>query len=265
MRVATITAILTALFASAVLVADGARAQSREERDALRQEIQALKDGQSAILKELRELRSLLGARQGAAPAAATDITVDTAGAPVLGKRDAPVVLVEFSDFQCPFCARYVHQTFPQIERDYIATGKLRYVMRDFPIESLHAQAPKGHEAARCAGDQGKFWPMHERLFANQRAMSPADLKAHARAVGLDMTAFDRCFDSGRHAAAIRTDLADGQRAGVRGTPSFFVGVAEPNGSKVRVLKFLVGAQPYEQFKSAIDSVLQAAHNSPAR
>ena len=258
------TALPIVLFVSLAIAAGPARAQSREEMDALRQEVQALKDGQSAILRELRELRGLLGARPGAPPAAA-DITLDTAGAPALGKRDAPVVLVEFSDFQCPFCARYVRQTFPQIEREYIGTGKLRYVMRDFPIESLHAQAPKGHEAGRCAGDQGKFWPMHERLFANQRAMSPTDLKAHARALGLDMAAFDRCLDSGRHAAAIRADLADGQRAGVRGTPSFFVGVAEPNGSKVRVLKFLVGAQPYEQFKSAIDSVLQAAHNSPPR
>ena len=146
----------------------------------------------------------------------------------------------------------------PQLQREYIGPGKLRYVARDFPLESIHPQAFKAAEAAHCAGEHKAFWEMHERLFANQRALGPGDLAGHAQALGLDVPAFQGCLASGKYAARIRQDLADGQKAGVTGTPSFFLGVIEPDGSRVKVVRVLKGAQPHAAFKEAIDSLLAA-------
>ena len=126
---------------------------------------------------------------------------------------------------------------------------------REFPLESIHPQAFKAAEAALCAGDQGKYWEMHDRLFANQRALAPADLTAHAQALGLE-AAFTRCLDGGQKTAKIRRDLADGQKAGVTGTPSFFVGVVDGKGGPVKIVQTLKGAQAFPAFKAAIDSVL---------
>ena len=146
----------------------------------------------------------------------------------------------------------------PQIEREYIKTGKLKYVARDFPLESIHPLAFKAAEAAHCAGEQGKYWEMHSRLFENQRALSLKDLPQHAQALGLDAPKFQQCLESGKYASRIRKDLADGQKAGITGTPGFFLGVTEPNDPKVKALRVLKGAQPYASFKDAIDSLLSS-------
>ena len=181
-------------------------------------------------------------------------LTLD--GDPIKGDRNARLVLVEFTDYQCPFCARHVRDTFPQLEADYIKTGKLRYVTREFPLESIHPQAFKASEAALCAGDQGKYWEMHARLFANQRALGADQLGAHAQAVGLDEAKFSQCLSGGTKAAKVRRDLADGAKAGVTGTPAFFLGVAD--GATVKVVRVIKGAQPLASFKEAIDSALAA-------
>jgi len=146
----------------------------------------------------------------------------------------------------------------PQIEQEYIKTGKVKYVVRDFPLESIHKDAFKAAEAAHCAGDQGAYWEMHTRLFANQRALGPKDLPQHAQAQGLDVPMFQRCLESGKYAARIRKDLEDGQRAGVTGTPGFFLGVTGSNDPKVKILRVLKGAQPYASFKEAIDTLLSS-------
>ena len=135
-------------------------------------------------------------------------------------------------------------------------TGKIKFITRDFPLESIHPQAFKAAEAARCAGDQGKYWEMHDRLFANQGALGLPDLPRHAEALALDVAKFHQCVESGTYGASVRSDQADGQRAGVSGTPTFFLGLTEPNGSQVKALRTLVGAQPYSAFKAAIDSLL---------
>ena len=144
----------------------------------------------------------------------------------------------------------------PQIEKEYIKTGKVKYVARDFPLEAIHKDAFKAAEAAHCAGDQGHYWEMHTRLFANQRALGLKDLPQHAQAQGLDVPKFQRCLESGKYAARIRKDLEDGQKAGVTGTPGFFLGVTVPNDPTVKVIRVLKGAQPYTSFKEAIDSLL---------
>jgi len=163
---------------------------------------------------------------------------------PARGEENAPVTMIEFSDFQCPFSARHFQQVFPQIEKEYIATGKVKYYFRDFPL-SFHQYAQKAAEAARCANEQGKFWEYHDKVFANQKAISLENLKEWAKELGLDMAKFSDCLDSGRFEQAVKEDFADGQSAGVRGTPSFFI-----NGQMV------VGAKPFERFQEVIEEEL---------
>jgi predicted DsbA family dithiol-disulfide isomerase len=167
---------------------------------------------------------------------------------PSKGPADAAVTIVEFSDFQCPACA----QATPTVKRLLEQfPGKVRLVFRDFPL-AMHPEAPKAAEAAGCAAEQGKFWEMHDRLFANQSALKPPDLKKHAAELGLDAPKFDACLDSGKQAAAQKVDLEEGRKLGVGGTPTFFV-----NG------RLLPGMPPYQAFAELIEDEL--ARNAPAR
>jgi len=124
----------------------------------------------------------------------------------------------------------------------------------DLPLESIHKFAFKGAEAARCAGEQGKFWEMHDRLFANQTSLEPA--KPHAEAVGLDVAKFEGCLSAGKYAEAIRKDMAEAQKAGINGTPAFFLAYTDPTSSKVKTVARLSGAQPFAAFKAQIDQLL---------
>jgi protein-disulfide isomerase len=162
---------------------------------------------------------------------------------PARGPEKAPVTIVEFSDFQCPFCSRAI-KTVDEVMKAY--PNDVRLVFRQFPLE-FHKQAPKAAEAALCAADQNKFWEFHDTLFANQSALQPDKLKEHAKTVGLDTAKFNKCLDSGEKAAAVKTDQEAGQKVGVNGTPAFFI-----NGI------LLSGAQPFDEFKSVIDAELQA-------
>ena len=165
--------------------------------------------------------------------------------------------MVEFSDFQCPFCERYVHETDAQLAKEYVDTGKLRVAFMDFPLESMHPFAFKAAETARCAGEQGKFWEMRAALFENQK--TPADFSnwtAQAAALRLKMPEFERCLSSGKYASEIRKDVAQGQAAGINGTPGFFLAVTDPGSTKVKTLRFINGAQPYPAFKAQIDALL---------
>ena len=230
--------------------------QTSEQLKALRKEIETLKQGQSAIQKELQEIKNLLRGRVATPPPEPQNVVLSVKDDPFKGEKNAKITLVEFSDYQCPFCSRYFRETMPQLERDYILTGKVKYVFRNFPIESIHPLAFKAAEAANCAGEQGKYWEMHDRLFANQNTLAPQDLPSHAQMLGLDLPKFQQCLDSGKHATKIRNDLADGQKAGVQGTPSFFLGLTEANDVKVKAARVIRGAQPYTAFKEAIDSLL---------
>lgn len=165
----------------------------------------------------------------------------------VLGDPGAPVTIVEFSDYQCPFCARYFLETWPRLKVDFVDTGRVRYVFKDYPLTSIHPQAPKAHEAARCAGEQGAYWEMHDQLFGGQSEWANSsdpvtNFKEYAAELGLDKGQFDSCLDGGRLGDAVYEDLAEGARLGVQGTPTFFV-----DGYP------LVGAQPFEAFQLVID------------
>jgi protein-disulfide isomerase len=128
----------------------------------------------------------------------------------------------------------------------------------DFPLESIHSEAFKAHEAANCAGDQGKYWEMHARIFTNNKALSEKDLIQSGEAIGLESSKFLECLSSNKHASEIRDDMSQGQRAGVRGTPSFFFGITKPGETKIKVTKMLRGAQGFSSFKTTIDGLLSA-------
>jgi protein-disulfide isomerase len=172
----------------------------------------------------------------------------------MLGRPDAPVTIVEFSDYQCPFCQRFFAATLPTLKTEYIDAGKVRYVFRDYPIDKLHPLARKAAEAAHCAGDQGKYWEMHDMLFQNQNALAVAQLTDHARTLGLNVRTFDECLSSGMHAARVARGVTDAATAGVQGTPGFVIG--KTTAGDVIVGTPVRGARPVETFRQIIDRAL---------
>ena len=171
-------------------------------------------------------------------------VEVATTGS-ALGPMDAPVTIVEFSDYECPYCQR-AEPTIQQVLKQY--EGKIRFVYKHFPLESIHPRARGASEAASCAEDQGKFWEYHELVFAAEDGLEMAALEGYAKQLELDEAAFSACMAEKRHAARVTQDLQDGQSAGVNSTPTFFV-----NGIKVK------GAQPFSEFQRLIEAELATA------
>ena len=167
--------------------------------------------------------------------ASAIDVSVDDD--PVLGNEDALVTIVEFSDFQCPFCKKANDEALSLVKENYVKTGKVKLVFRDFPLE-FHPEAEVAALAAECADEQGKFWEYHDVLFANQDSLGDANYKVWAEELGLDTEQFNDCYKSLKYLDEVRSDLVDGQKYGVSGTPAFFV-----DG------RLISGAQPYSVFK----------------
>jgi predicted DsbA family dithiol-disulfide isomerase len=218
------------------------------EADAFKQIEPGLRQQQQRARQSafLRELRQKYGVKILLEP---TRMSVDITGAPVRGNVNAPVTIVEFSDFQCPFCAR-ARPTVNRVREVY--GDKVRIIFRDFPLQ-MHAQATKAAEAASCAGEQGKFWEMHDRMFASPAKLQVPDLKQQAADLGLKADAFGECLDSGKYAATWQQGLADGTKYGVTGTPAFFI-----NGRP------LMGARPFEDFAQVIDDELERGGVAPA-
>jgi protein-disulfide isomerase len=195
-------------------------------------------------------IKSLLSGGDGTEPPTVPMTTFDLTGAPTKGPAEAPVTIVEFSDFQCGFCLR-ANSTVAQVLEKY--QGKVRLVFKHYPLVELHPAAPSGHRAALAAHEQGKFWEMHDRIFANQRGMTRQDFLGHAGALGLDMTKFIADLDGPRLQAVLDRDLGEGRKVGVEGTPTFFI-----NGTPV------VGSQPIDVFVKVIDKALADAQSSAA-
>ncbi len=260
-----ITSILGAIAVISVSVIQPVWAAStKQEVIELKQEVAALKEGQESMQEDLAEIKKLLeeGARAPAAPAAPrfTETEVSIGAAPFLGAEDATVTLMEFSDYQCPFCSRHYREVMPTLVEDYVESGQLKYVMRENPILSIHPRAMAASQAALCAQDQGRYWEMHNLIFDNQRQLTDEDLKAHAGTLGLDTAAFNDCLDTGKHEDRVQDDLAEGRKLGIRGTPGFVIGLTDPDDpNQATMMQFINGAQPLENFKRAIDELLEEA------
>jgi protein-disulfide isomerase len=166
------------------------------------------------------------------------------------GDPRTSLVLVEFSDFQCPFCGQYARDTYQALKREFIDAGHVRYAFMNFPLERLHPLAWKAHEAAACAGMQGKFWAMHGRLFSNQQLQTLPDLMQHAGALRLKEGAFASCLEGSMH-ERIAHQVAEGEKLGVKSTPTFFIGRSESDG-RLRLERKIVGAQPTTVFRTAL-------------
>lgn len=253
-------AVLAVLVALTILPASASSAQtSSKELKSLRAEIRKLGAEQRAMQKQLAEIKELLQARQPSVPGAPPNIVLNIEGLTYKGAPNSKLIIVEFSDYQCPFCGRYAQETLSRIEKDYIQTGQVKYIFSPLPLESIHPQAFKAAESTYCAGDQGKYWQMHDQLFSNQQALSVRELSLHAQVIGLNVQTFQQCLFSEKYVPKIRTGIAEASNAGVQSTPTFLFGLTSPNSSQVKILKVVSGAQPYQAFKATIDSLLDAA------
>ena len=227
------------------------KAQLKGEEEKIREQIRAYLQNQKIQARReafLQSLRSQAKVAVNLKPPPVHRVEVRVEGAPFKGGENAPVTIVKFEDFHCPFCNK-VQSTLEQLLARY--GEKVKLVHRDFPIDNIHPAARKGHEAARCAHEQGKFWAYHDKLYSNAPKASAEDLMSYAKQVELDLQAFDKCFSSGRHKAAVQKDLEEGSRLGVTGTPTFFI-----NG------RLISGAQPLQSFVSVIENELARAKES---
>lgn len=187
---------------------------------------------------------------------------VDISGQPMRGEQTAPVTIVEFTDYECPYCQAFAAESWPQLETDYVNTGRVRYVVRNFPLQS-HPQARPAATAVACAAEQERFWEMHDALFAAPGQLRDQDLEGHARRLGLDMDLFAACRLEDRHEARLDADVAAARRAGARGTPSFLVGAS--TGSVVRG-RLLQGLSDYAALeKLLLDYLAVQDDESPLR
>jgi protein-disulfide isomerase len=247
------------LFLSVMILGVGAStawAESSADIDALKKEVESLKKGQKSMQKELDGLKAILRkAMPGKMPFKPVDASIE--GSPVMGNADAPVTMIEFTDFQCPFCRRYSNGTFPQIIKDYVETGKVRYVVRQFPLKAIHPKAVKASEASLCAGDQGKYWEMHDRIFKKTKSFEMEEWVRLAEGLDLEMSSFKDCLVNGKKASNVERDLNEGVDMGMSGTPAFFIGRTDPkNPNKIKAVEMIRGAHPYSQFKKTIDKLL---------
>jgi len=213
---------------------------------------------QQAMRKDLSEIKALLskpGAPQQPPQVDIKGIKFDIGDNPVLGSESAKLILVEFTDYQCPFCGRYARETYPQLREQYVDKGLIRYAVIDQPL-SIHPDAAKAAEASHCAGDQGKFWEMHEDMMAKQDALG--NLSSYANTLGLNVRQFEDCVDTGKYSDAVRKDMDLANKLGINGVPGFIIGTVDKNdASKITGISMIRGAMPLGNFQKELDTALQ--------
>lgn len=256
------TLIVAAISFVGTMVVPALGAQQPEDEKSLRQDIailkkdvKAIEDKQQQIIDQLNELKRLLQVNSGVGPLFKPPASIGVKGEPFEGNSTAHIAIIEYGDFECPACGAFSREVYPQIVTNYIKTEKVKYFYRDFTM-TIHPHAIPAARAAHCAGEQGKFWEMHDSLFANQAALAEKDLADRARGLGLDAAALMQCLSSDRYLDAIRKSSAEAQAMGVNATPTFLLGVMSANGDVVKIEKTVVGAYPYATFKVFLDNLL---------
>jgi protein-disulfide isomerase len=206
------------------------------------------------ILDELRQIRQLLEkqlAEKGAAPAPGR-VKLNLEGAPMLGRKDAPITVVEFTDYQCPFCRQFHTTVYNDLKKNFIDTGKVRFYSRDLPLDSIHPDAFRAAQAARCAADQGQFWTMRDTMGANPGKLDMESLVADASNLKMNADTFRTCVQSEKYREAVQTDVLEAMKIGAEATPTFVIGQSTPQGVDGELL---VGSQPYSAFMRAFSKV----------
>lgn len=212
----------------------------------------------SELEDAISKLESKIGNTKQIPSQSPEPVSISQDNDPVRGDPNAPITIIEFSDFQCPFCARFHVQTLPSLLEEYIDVGKVNLVYRDFPIQSIHPNAMPAAVAAECANEQGKYLEYHDTLFEKQNSWSGLDSDAvistfnqYATDIGLEEQQFDSCLESGKYLEEVQGDLRDGRDYSITGTPGFFIG-----NEKIGFVK-LIGAQPFDSFQKVIDAQLE--------
>jgi len=207
------------------------------------------------ILNELRQIRQLLEKQNKAGeaePAKPSRIKLDLRNSPMLGSKNAPLTIVEFTDYQCPFCQRFHTMVFGDLKKNYIDTGKVRFYSRDLPLDSLHPNATRAAEAARCASDQGQFWTIREIMSAHPDKLDMDSLVADAQQLKLDVPAFRSCVEKEKYKNDVQSDVLEAMKIGADGTPAFVIGKSTPEGVEGELM---VGAQPFNMFDLKLKSL----------
>jgi protein-disulfide isomerase len=236
--------LLPFLAASAFALHAAAEPMTKEQGDAILQELRLMRQALERVVQPPPPAQAM--------PADNTPVEVRVKDAMAMGRADAPLTMVAFVDYECPFCRRFDVETFPRLKKEWIDAGKLRYVVRDLPLE-FHPRAQKASEASHCAADQGKYWEMREVLVQNQQKLDPASLVAHAKSLGLAEAPFRQCLEGGKHAAPVKASLDEARKLGVSGTPTFVIG--RTGGDALKGVK-VIGALPFAVFEQRLKEQL---------
>jgi protein-disulfide isomerase len=253
--------LLRVVLACCCLFALGQPGQAQQSTDlaTIEKQIDTLERQDRLILKKLDELERKAATGPGLNPTALT--TTEVRGESFRGETGAKIAIIEYADFECSFCGQFERDTFPKILRDYIQTGKVRHLYRDLPLHHPHSMAAA--RASRCAGDQGKFWEMHDALFASQSNLVEEHLSEIAVSLGLDATKFSSCLASDKFTDQIQASASQADKLGLSATPAFIIGTLDKSGNAVRIDKRVVGAVPYETLKTDLDGLVASV--TPAK
>jgi protein-disulfide isomerase len=256
---------------SATVTAQQPVPQQAEDPVAMKNDIQQLKAQQQLIMDRLDELKKLLTTKRDTGqPVIKAPDTMSVDGEPFRGEATAQVAIIEYGDIECPFCRHFKQSVYPQIFDEYIKTGKARFYYRDMPLP-FHEHAMPAARAEHCAGEQGKFWEMHDALFTEKpeaigpgpggrdRTLSQEAIDQRAGALGINSAQLDACMASTRFADLIQHNTEEAAKMNIEGTPTFLIGKIGPNGNIVKVSKPVIGAQPFGAFKAVIDPLLAPA------
>jgi protein-disulfide isomerase len=235
--------------------------KSKAPTASLQAQINALREGQEKLQKDMDELKALLKERparveSATAPKPLDLITVNVTGEPFKGSPLARVAILEYSDFDCSFCATYATQIYPLLDHAYIQDGRLKYFFRDMPAPE-HLNALFKARVARCAGEQDKFWEAHDLLFKDQRPFDAPSLAKFAQTLGLDGAQFNACISSDRHLEAINQSARGAARTRIQGTPAFIIGTLSEDGNVLRATRVVMGAESFEAFRKILDDLLK--------
>jgi protein-disulfide isomerase len=235
------------------------------ELDSLRKQIEQLRQAQEATQREVHELKALLGARASSAVKERAALFHLDSTYPAEGSTNSSLVLLEFSDYQCQFCEKYFQETYPLIKQNYIDTGKILYLVCDFPLATIHKEAVLAAKAAHCAADQAKFWDMRSLLFANRSQLCSSNLVDFAAVLGLEVPRFRECLATEISSTRLQEHIQEASNAGVQGTPSIALGFLQADGKTVKIDRILRGDPPYDFLDGILRDLLSRSITKPAQ
>jgi protein-disulfide isomerase len=219
----------------------------------IRKQLGALQTQQQLILDKLNDLESKMSA-DGVGGTGALPSTTEVRGERFKGESGAAVGIIEYSDYECPFCGQFEQSTFPQLLSNYVKTGKVKYIYRDLPLHHPHSMLAA--QASHCAKDQGRYWEMHDALFANQANLAENHLSEIADSLNLDVAKFASCLASGKFTDEVQASVSEAAKLGINATPAFMIGILDKGGNTLNIDKRIVGAVPYEMLKDDLDMLL---------